>query len=121
VNLRDRAPTLLLGSCGEQRLRGSGVLGPWCWKDCSICPCRGVGKAGISTIQTGIFPENEASLALHETCGFKVVGRKGDWSVQQFMYTQLTASRSREPSDMSICTLADAARFRQDAVRKLLG
>ena len=30
--------------------------------------------AGIWTIQTGVFPENEASLALHEKCGFRVVG-----------------------------------------------
>ena len=30
--------------------------------------------AGIWTIQTGIFPENEASLALHVKCGFRVVG-----------------------------------------------
>jgi L-amino acid N-acyltransferase YncA len=33
-------------------------------------------KAGIWTIQTGIFPENTASLALHEACGFRVVGRR---------------------------------------------
>ena len=32
--------------------------------------------AGIWTIQTGIFPENGASLALHERCGFRVVGRR---------------------------------------------
>jgi len=31
-------------------------------------------EAGIWTLQTGIFPENEASLALHEACGFRVVG-----------------------------------------------
>jgi L-amino acid N-acyltransferase YncA len=31
-------------------------------------------RAGIWTIQTGIFPENEASLALHRRCGFRVVG-----------------------------------------------
>jgi L-amino acid N-acyltransferase YncA len=31
-------------------------------------------QAGIWTIQTGIFPENEASLALHVKCGFRVVG-----------------------------------------------
>jgi L-amino acid N-acyltransferase YncA len=31
-------------------------------------------RAGIWTIQTGIFPENEASLALHPKCGFRVVG-----------------------------------------------
>ena len=29
---------------------------------------------GIWTIQTGVFPENEASLALHAKCGFRVVG-----------------------------------------------
>jgi L-amino acid N-acyltransferase YncA len=32
--------------------------------------------AGIWTIQTGIFPENEASLRLHERVGFEVVGRR---------------------------------------------
>jgi phosphinothricin acetyltransferase len=32
--------------------------------------------AGIWTIQTGIFPENTVSLALHERCGFRVVGRR---------------------------------------------
>jgi phosphinothricin acetyltransferase len=30
--------------------------------------------AGIWTIQTGIFPENEPSLRLHERVGFRVVG-----------------------------------------------
>jgi phosphinothricin acetyltransferase len=32
--------------------------------------------AGIWTIQTGIFPENEASLHVHERVGFEVVGRR---------------------------------------------
>ena len=32
--------------------------------------------AGMWTLQTGIFPENEASLALHQRCGFRVVGRR---------------------------------------------
>jgi L-amino acid N-acyltransferase YncA len=31
-------------------------------------------EVGIWTIQTGIFPENTASLALHRDCGFRVVG-----------------------------------------------
>jgi L-amino acid N-acyltransferase YncA len=31
-------------------------------------------KAGLWTIQTGIFPENTASLALHKSCGFREVG-----------------------------------------------
>jgi len=33
-------------------------------------------EAGIWTVQAGIFPENAASLALHERCGFRVVGRR---------------------------------------------
>jgi L-amino acid N-acyltransferase YncA len=49
---------------------------------------RGVGRAllehlvasaeaaGIWTIQAGIFPENEASLALHRRCGFRLVGTR---------------------------------------------
>jgi len=49
---------------------------------------RGVGRAlleqliagarldGIWTIQPSIFPENRASLALHERCGFRVVGMR---------------------------------------------
>jgi phosphinothricin acetyltransferase len=32
--------------------------------------------AGIWTIQSGIFPENAASLALHAACGFRVVGTR---------------------------------------------
>jgi phosphinothricin acetyltransferase len=59
---------------------------------------RGVGRAllealvaradaaGLWTIQTSVFPENTASLALHERVGFRVVGRRervarldGDW------------------------------------------
>jgi L-amino acid N-acyltransferase YncA len=30
--------------------------------------------AGIWTIETGIFPENAPSLALHQSCGFRRVG-----------------------------------------------
>jgi L-amino acid N-acyltransferase YncA len=49
---------------------------------------RGIGRAllaaliesadagGIWTIQTSIFPENEASVRLHEGAGFRVVGRR---------------------------------------------
>lgn len=32
--------------------------------------------AGIWTIQTGIFPENESSVRLHERVGFEIVGRR---------------------------------------------
>ncbi len=33
-------------------------------------------RSGYWTIQSGVFPENAASLALHEACGFRVVGRR---------------------------------------------
>jgi L-amino acid N-acyltransferase YncA len=32
--------------------------------------------AGVWTLQAGIFPENTASIALHERCGFRVLGRR---------------------------------------------
>ena len=32
--------------------------------------------AGIWTIQTSVFPENAASIALHQRAGFRVVGRR---------------------------------------------
>jgi phosphinothricin acetyltransferase len=32
--------------------------------------------AGIWTLQASIFPENEASIALHLACGFRIVGRR---------------------------------------------
>jgi phosphinothricin acetyltransferase len=50
------------------------------------CSGRGVGRvlllalieaserAGIWTLRAGIFPENAASIALHERCGFRLVG-----------------------------------------------
>ncbi|MGA9993832.1 MAG: N-acetyltransferase family protein [Pyrinomonadaceae bacterium] len=31
---------------------------------------------GIWTLQAGVFPENEASVALHKLCGFREVGRR---------------------------------------------
>ena len=36
----------------------------------------GSEQAGYWTIQTGIFPENTASLTLHERVGFRIVGRR---------------------------------------------
>jgi L-amino acid N-acyltransferase YncA len=36
----------------------------------------GADADGIWTVQTSVFPENEASLALHVGVGFRVVGRR---------------------------------------------
>ena len=50
------------------------------------CAGRGIGtvllseliedseRAGLWTLEAGIFPENAASIALHERCGFRLVG-----------------------------------------------
>jgi L-amino acid N-acyltransferase YncA len=53
-------------------------------------------RAGIWTIQTSIFPENRASLALHQRCGFRVVGmrdriakRDGIWRDTIFLEVRL--------------------------------
>ncbi len=35
---------------------------------------RGAERAGIWTVQTSVFPENRASVALHLRCGFRIVG-----------------------------------------------
>ena len=37
---------------------------------------RSTEAAGVWTIQTGIFPENAASIRLHERVGFELVGRR---------------------------------------------
>ena len=37
---------------------------------------RSADEGGIWTIQTSVFPENNASIALHERVGFRVVGRR---------------------------------------------
>lgn len=37
---------------------------------------RSADAAGIWTIQTSVFPENTASVRLHERVGFRVVGRR---------------------------------------------
>jgi L-amino acid N-acyltransferase YncA len=37
---------------------------------------RSTERAGIWTIQSGVFPENTGSLALHRGCGFRIVGTR---------------------------------------------
>ena len=56
----------------------------------------GARAAGIWMIQTSIFPENHTSLALHERCGFRVVGvreriakRDGIWRDTIFLEKRL--------------------------------
>ncbi len=57
---------------------------------------KGARRARLWTVQTSIFPENRASLALHERCGFRVVGvreriakRDGIWRDTVFLEKRL--------------------------------
>jgi L-amino acid N-acyltransferase YncA/protein-tyrosine-phosphatase len=60
-------------------------------------------KAGVWTIQTGIFPENVASVALHEACGFRIVGRRERLGqlAGQWRDVLLLERRSSEPAQTS--------------------
>ena len=56
----------------------------------------GARASGLWTIQCSIFPENRASLVLHERCGFRVVGtrdriakRDGIWRDTVFLELRL--------------------------------
>ena len=58
-------------------------------------------QAGIWTIQTGIFPENTASVNLHTRAGFRVVGRRervgklhGLWRDSLFLERRSTVAGS---------------------------
>ena len=81
---------------------------------------RGVGRAlldalvasteaaGIWTIQTGVFPENEASVRIHERVGFRVVGRRerigqldGVWRDVLFLERRSAAVCDRPQSSLS--------------------
>lgn len=53
--------------------------------------------AGIWTIQSGIFPENTASLALHERAGFRVIGRRGRIGRHQGRWRDTVLVERRSP------------------------
>ena len=55
----------------DRDARGQGSVG-CCWTPSSSA----AEEAGVWTIQSSIFPENAASLRLHEAAGFRVVGRR---------------------------------------------
>lgn len=53
--------------------------------------------AGIWTIQTGVFPENTASLRLHERVGFRVVGRRKRIGKRDGVWRDVIAIERRSP------------------------
>jgi L-amino acid N-acyltransferase YncA len=86
---------------------------------------RDAEAAGLWTIQTSIFPENRASLALHLRCGFRVVGVReriarldGAWRDTLLLERRAGAAPSRTPTHPGYETsrvAADDARDRADS------
>jgi L-amino acid N-acyltransferase YncA len=54
--------------------------------------------AGIWTIQSGIFPENAASVALHRAAGFRVVGRRERIGQQHGRWRDILLIERRSPA-----------------------
>jgi L-amino acid N-acyltransferase YncA len=53
--------------------------------------------AGIWTVQSGIFPDNTASLHLHEAAGFRVVGRRERVGQRQGEWRDVVQVERRSP------------------------
>jgi len=54
--------------------------------------------AGIWTIQSGVFPENTASLRLHQQAGFRVVGTRERIGCQHGQWRDVVLIERRSPS-----------------------
>ena len=54
-------------------------------------------QAGIWTLQAGIFPENKASLTLHKSCGFRVVGVRERIGLMYGRWRDVTLLERRSP------------------------
>ena len=55
-------------------------------------------RAGIWTLQAGIFPENLPSIAVHERCGFRVVGRREKLGQMDGRWRDVLLLERRSPS-----------------------
>ena len=54
-------------------------------------------RAGLWTLQSGVFPENLASLGLHEAAGFRVVGRRERLGRHRGVWRDLLLLERRSP------------------------
>jgi L-amino acid N-acyltransferase YncA len=54
--------------------------------------------AGIWTIQSGIFPENTASIALHRAAGFRIVGSRERIGMQHGRWRDILLLERRSPA-----------------------
>lgn len=53
--------------------------------------------AGFWTLQAGIFPENVASVRLHERCGFRIVGRRERMGQMHGVWRDVLLMERRSP------------------------
>jgi L-amino acid N-acyltransferase YncA/2-polyprenyl-3-methyl-5-hydroxy-6-metoxy-1,4-benzoquinol methylase len=58
--------------------------------------------AGIWTIQSGIFPENTASLALHQAAGFRVVGTRERIGQHRGRWRDVVLIERRSPAVLAV-------------------
>lgn len=54
--------------------------------------------AGIWTVQSGIFPENTASLALHRRAGFRVIGTRERIGLHRGRWRDVVLIERRSPA-----------------------
>ncbi|MEV0961993.1 MULTISPECIES: GNAT family N-acetyltransferase [unclassified Streptomyces] len=54
--------------------------------------------AGIWTVQSGVFPENEASLALHRRMGFRVIGTRERIGLHHGLWRDVVLLERRSPT-----------------------
>jgi phosphinothricin acetyltransferase len=59
---------------------------------------RAADAAGFWTLQAGIFPENAASIALHERCGFRIVGVRERLGRQDGTWRDVILLERRSPA-----------------------
>jgi len=55
-------------------------------------------RANVWTIQSGVFPENTASLALHVACGFRTVGTRQRIGQHHGQWRDVTLIERRSPA-----------------------
>jgi L-amino acid N-acyltransferase YncA len=54
--------------------------------------------AGLWTLQAGIFPENSASISLHQRCGFRIVGVRERLGRQDGSWRDVVLLERRSPA-----------------------
>ncbi|HEX6500946.1 MAG TPA: GNAT family N-acetyltransferase [Micromonosporaceae bacterium] len=55
-------------------------------------------RAGIWTVQSGVFPENTASLAVHHACGFRTVGTRQRIGLHHGTWRDVVLIERRSPA-----------------------